>query len=47
MAPIIVDPNKVHSFKDAAALDKWYRKNHASADEMWIKMPRKIRGSNR
>jgi uncharacterized protein YdeI (YjbR/CyaY-like superfamily) len=38
MAPIIVDPNKVREFKDAAALDKWYRKNHASADEMWIKI---------
>jgi len=38
MAPIIVDPAKVHAFKDAAALEKWYAKNHAKADEMWIKI---------
>ncbi len=44
MAPIIVDPAKVHTFKDAAALDKWYRKNHASADEMWIKIHKKDSG---
>jgi uncharacterized protein YdeI (YjbR/CyaY-like superfamily) len=44
MAPIIVDPDKVRAFKDAAALDKWYRKNHASADELWIKIAKKDSG---
>ena len=44
MAPIIVDPNKVQAFKDAAALERWYRKNHASADEMWIKIAKKDSG---
>jgi uncharacterized protein YdeI (YjbR/CyaY-like superfamily) len=44
MAPIIVDPDKVHAFKDAGALDKWYRKNHASADELWIKIAKKDSG---
>ena len=44
MAPIIVDPAKVQAFKDASALDKWYRKNHASADEVWIKIHKKDSG---
>ena len=44
MAPIIVDPDKVQAFKDAAALDKWYAKNHAKADEVWIKIAKKDSG---
>ena len=44
MAPIIVDPAKVHAFKDAAALERWYRKNHASADEIWVKIHKKDSG---
>ena len=44
MAPIIVDLAKVQAFKDASALDKWYRKNHASADEVWIKIHKKDSG---
>ena len=44
MAPIIVDPAKVQAFKDASVLDKWYRKNHASADEVWIKIHKKDSG---
>lgn len=38
MAPIIVDPDKVVEFKDAAALERWYRKNHDKAGEVWIKI---------
>ena len=44
MAPIIVDPAKVQAFRDASALDKCYRKNHASADEVWIKIHKKDSG---
>jgi uncharacterized protein YdeI (YjbR/CyaY-like superfamily) len=44
MAPIIVDMDKVREFKDAGALDKWYRKNHASADPVWIKIHKKDSG---
>ncbi len=43
MPPFIVNPDNVHEFKDAAALGKWYRKNHASA-EMWIKVHKKGSG---
>jgi uncharacterized protein YdeI (YjbR/CyaY-like superfamily) len=38
MAPIVVDPGKVVEFKDAAALERWYKKNHDKADEVWIKI---------
>ena len=44
MAPIIVDPAKVVAFKDAAALERWYAKNHAKADEVWIKIHKKDSG---
>lgn len=44
MAPIIVDPDRVLAFKDAAALDRWYRMNHADAGEIWIKIARKGAG---
>jgi uncharacterized protein YdeI (YjbR/CyaY-like superfamily) len=44
MAPIIVDPAKVQAFKDAAALERWYAKNHAKADEVWIKIAKKDSG---
>ncbi|MEO6015060.1 MAG: YdeI/OmpD-associated family protein [Devosia sp.] len=44
MAPFIVNPDAVHEFKTAAALDRWYKKNHASADEMWIKIHKKGSG---
>jgi uncharacterized protein YdeI (YjbR/CyaY-like superfamily) len=44
MAPIIVDPAKVVAFKDAAALERWYVKNHAKADEVWIKIHKKDSG---
>jgi uncharacterized protein YdeI (YjbR/CyaY-like superfamily) len=38
MATFIVNPDAVFEFKDAAALGKWYRKNHAKAEEMWVKV---------
>jgi uncharacterized protein YdeI (YjbR/CyaY-like superfamily) len=44
MAPFVVNPDHVHEFKDAAALSKWYRKNHAAETEMWIKVHKKGSG---
>ena len=44
MAPIVIDPAKVVTFKDAAALERWYAKNHARTDEVWIKIHKKDSG---
>jgi uncharacterized protein YdeI (YjbR/CyaY-like superfamily) len=38
MAPIVVDPAKVRTFKDADAFYKWLSKNHDKHDELWIKI---------
>ncbi|MEQ1818807.1 MAG: YdeI/OmpD-associated family protein [Terricaulis sp.] len=38
MAPVIVNPDKVRSFKDGDAFYKWLAKNHAREDELWIKI---------
>lgn len=44
MPPMIVDPDAVHEFKDRAALERWYSRNHASASELWIKTQKKDSG---
>lgn len=38
MAPVKIDPNKVHAFKDAASFYKWLAKHHDKDDEVWIKI---------
>jgi uncharacterized protein YdeI (YjbR/CyaY-like superfamily) len=38
MAPVHVDPTRVHEFKDAASFYKWLSKNHDKEDEVWIKI---------
>jgi uncharacterized protein YdeI (YjbR/CyaY-like superfamily) len=38
MAPVKVDPKKIHAFKDAASFYKWLGKNHDKADEIWLKI---------
>jgi uncharacterized protein YdeI (YjbR/CyaY-like superfamily) len=38
MAPVTVDPKKVRTFKNADAFYEWLGKNHATADEVWIKI---------
>lgn len=38
MAPVKVDPDKVHTFKDAARFQKWLARHHDTADEVWIKI---------
>lgn len=38
MAPVFVDPAKVHEFKDEASFERWLSKHHASESEVWIKI---------
>ncbi|MBD9372970.1 YdeI/OmpD-associated family protein [Rhizobium sp. ARZ01] len=38
MAPIKVDPDKVHEFEDAAAFYTWLGSHHDSQNEVWIKV---------
>lgn len=38
MAPVFVDPTKVHEFADAAAFERWLSRHHASESEVWIKL---------
>jgi uncharacterized protein YdeI (YjbR/CyaY-like superfamily) len=35
---MIIDPRKVHEFATPAAFYAWLRKNHATEDEVWIKI---------
>jgi len=38
MAPVRVDPDKVHEFKDADTFHLWLGAHHDTEDEVWIKM---------
>ncbi|MDB5551442.1 MAG: hypothetical protein JWL86_1426, partial [Rhizobium sp.] len=38
MAPVTVDPNKVHEFADEQSFYDWLGKHHDSEDEVWIKI---------
>lgn len=38
MAPVTVNPDKVHEFKDAERFYKWLAKHHDREDELWIKI---------
>lgn len=38
MAPVKVDPDKVHEFPDAASFYAWLAKHHDSETEVWIKV---------
>jgi len=38
MAPVKVDPDKVHEFRDAESFNSWLGAHHDKADELWIKM---------
>jgi uncharacterized protein YdeI (YjbR/CyaY-like superfamily) len=38
MAPVKVDPAKVHEFKTATSFYKWLGGHHDKADEVWIKI---------
>jgi uncharacterized protein YdeI (YjbR/CyaY-like superfamily) len=38
MAPVKVDPDKVHAFEDAASFYAWLGKHHGRESEVWIKI---------
>ena len=38
MAPVKIDPDKVHEFKDAERFYKWLGKHHDKESELWIKI---------
>lgn len=44
MAPVIVDPAAVKSFTTARALEAWYRKQHDTAPELWLRVFKKGSG---
>lgn len=44
MAAFVVNEDAVHEFKTLKALTTWYRKNHTSAPELWIKLHKKGSG---
>ena len=44
MPAFSVNPDAIHEFKDRAALERWYKRNHAKADELWIKTHKKDSG---
>lgn len=44
MAPVIVDPSKVHEFTSFDAFYTWLAEHHASNDEIWIRIFKKASG---
>lgn len=44
MAPVVVDPKKVKSFRTEAAFEAWLSKNHHRATELWLKFHKKGSG---
>ncbi|MEQ1768496.1 MAG: YdeI/OmpD-associated family protein [Devosia sp.] len=38
MAAIVIPDGAITAFKDAKALEKWYKTNHAKADELWLRV---------
>ena len=44
MAPVVVDPAKVHAFRTAVAFEAWLRKHHARETEIWLKIHKKDSG---
>jgi uncharacterized protein YdeI (YjbR/CyaY-like superfamily) len=38
LAPVIVDPEKVHEFETQAQFHNWLSRNHDQQDEVWIKL---------
>ncbi len=44
MAPVIPNPKKIRSFRDAAAFEKWLSLNHAREPELWLKIHKKDSG---
>jgi uncharacterized protein YdeI (YjbR/CyaY-like superfamily) len=43
-AVVTPDPKSIFSFENAAALEAWMRKHHATAPELWLKLHKKGSG---
>lgn len=41
MAPVFVDPKRVHEFRDAAAFEAWLATHHDREPEVWIRIFKK------
>ncbi len=44
MASFVVNEDAVREFRDRAALEQWYARNHDSAAELWLKLHKKASG---
>jgi uncharacterized protein YdeI (YjbR/CyaY-like superfamily) len=44
VAPVIVDPKRIKSFRTAAAFEKWLSRNHDRQTELWLKIHKKGSG---
>jgi uncharacterized protein YdeI (YjbR/CyaY-like superfamily) len=44
VAPVIPNPEKIRSFRDEAAFEKWLRANHDRETEVWLKIYKKASG---
>lgn len=44
MAPVVVDPSRVHEFADAEAFYRWLAAHHDSEPEVWIKIHKTASG---
>lgn len=44
MAPVIPDPKKTRSFRDAGAFEAWLSKHHDRETELWLKIHKKNSG---
>lgn len=44
MPPVVPDPDRIKSFKNAAAFEKWMATHHASEPEIWLKIHKKSSG---
>ena len=44
MAPVTVDPARVHAFPDAASFNAWLGAHHASEPEVWIRIHKRASG---
>jgi uncharacterized protein YdeI (YjbR/CyaY-like superfamily) len=44
MAPVFVDPDRVHAFADQATFYDWLERHHDSEPEVWIRIYKKASG---
>ncbi len=44
MPPVVINPDRVKPFRDAAAFERWLAANHETAEELWIRIYKKASG---